>query len=52
MIWLYIFMPILILGGIAIYFDRKSGGNPPDEGKLTEKLQEYPPEHNNSSGPF
>jgi hypothetical protein len=44
-------MPVFILGGIAIYFERKSGMAPPDEKKLVEKLEEYPPEHNNTSGP-
>lgn len=44
MIWLYILMPVFILGGIAVYFGKKSGMTPPDDGKLTEKIEEYPPE--------
>ncbi|MEH7333043.1 hypothetical protein V7161_10425 [Neobacillus drentensis] len=51
MIWLYILMPVFILGGIAIYFDKRSGSNPPDELQLREKIKEYPPENHNSFGP-
>ena len=51
MIWLYILMPVIILGGIAIYFDKRSGSNPPDERQLREKIKEYPPENFNSYGP-
>lgn len=51
MIWLILFTPILILGAIAIYFDKKSGMIPPDEVQLRGKITEYPPEHFNSSGP-
>ncbi|WP_176541025.1 MULTISPECIES: hypothetical protein [unclassified Bacillus (in: firmicutes)] len=53
MIWIYIFMPVLILSGIAIYFERKYGATSPDEGRTAEKLEEYPPEHGmNSFNPF
>jgi hypothetical protein len=53
MIWLYIFMPVVILGGIAIYFDKKSGAAPSDESRFVEKLEEYPPEHGmNSNTPL
>jgi len=53
MIWLYIFMPVIILSGIAIYYERKDGANSPDEGRTAEKLEEYPPEHGmNSFNPF
>ena len=51
MIWLYILIPVVILGGIAIYFEKKSGATPPDERKIAEKIEEYPPEHFNSHGP-
>ncbi|MEH7307897.1 hypothetical protein [Neobacillus drentensis] len=50
MIWIYIFTPVIILAGIAVYFDKKYGSTPPTEGQLTEKLREYPPENNNSNG--
>jgi hypothetical protein len=51
MIWLYIFLPVIILGGIAIYFEKKSGATPPDVSTLTNKIEEYPPENSNSHGP-
>jgi hypothetical protein len=51
MIWIYIFMPVVILVGIAIYFDKKSGAISPEEGRLAEKLEERPPEINNIYGP-
>jgi hypothetical protein len=51
MIWLYILMPVVILGGIAVYFDKKSGAAPSDESRFAEKLEEYPPENNNTFGP-
>ena len=40
MIWLYILIPVFIIGGIAIYFEKKSGMIPPDENKQAEKLGE------------
>ncbi|MEQ2528390.1 hypothetical protein WMO40_17020 [Bacillaceae bacterium CLA-AA-H227] len=40
MIWLYISIPVVIIGGIAIYFEKKSGMAPPDESKQAEKLGE------------
>jgi hypothetical protein len=43
MIWIYIFTPIIILAGIAIYFDKKSGATSPAE-RTADKLEEYPPE--------
>ncbi|MEH7074286.1 hypothetical protein [Neobacillus drentensis] len=51
MIWLYIFGPVIILAGIAMFLGRKSGEIPSDGSHLTEKLQEYPPENNNIGGP-
>ncbi len=44
MIWIYIFTPIIILVGIAIYFDKKSGATSPNE-RTADKLEEYPPEN-------
>ncbi|WP_186446568.1 hypothetical protein [Neobacillus bataviensis] len=53
MIWIYIFMPVIILSGIAIYFEKKSGAISLEEGKTADKLEEYPPEHGmNSFNPF
>lgn len=40
MIWLYLLIPVVILGGIAIYFDKRSGMTPPDENFQDEKLGE------------
>ncbi|WP_155929000.1 hypothetical protein [Bacillus sp. UNC41MFS5] len=51
MIWLYIFSPVVILGAIAFYFDKKSGAAPSDDSRFAEKLEEYPPENNNIYGP-
>lgn len=50
MIWIYILMPVFILSGIAIYYDKKYGSTP-DESKLSDRLEEYPPPNNNSYGP-
>lgn len=50
MIWLFILSPVIILGGIAIYFEKKSGMTP-DESKLSDRLEEYPPENNNTFYP-
>ncbi|WP_165970958.1 hypothetical protein [Peribacillus frigoritolerans] len=40
MIWLYLLTPVVILGGIAIYLEKKSGSTPPDEKIQDEKLGE------------
>ncbi|WP_163102189.1 hypothetical protein [Peribacillus alkalitolerans] len=40
MIWLYFLIPVVIIGGIAIYFEKKSGMTPPDENIQAEKLGE------------
>ncbi|MGM7721575.1 hypothetical protein [uncultured Metabacillus sp.] len=40
MIWLYMLIPVVIIGGIAVYFERKSGMTPPDETIQDEKLGE------------
>ncbi|MBO1514176.1 hypothetical protein [Metabacillus bambusae] len=51
MIWLYFLIPVVIIGGIAIYFEKKSGMTPPDENKQAEKLGEVINlKGNNSSG--
>ena len=51
MIWLYILTPVVLLGGIAVYFDRKSGSIPPDETVQDEKLGEvYSQNGMNSNG--
>lgn len=34
-IWLYLLIPVVIIGGIAVYLEKKSGMTPPDE-KLGE----------------
>ena len=52
MIWIYVFLPVILLSGIAIYLEKRSGMTPPDENKKVEKLEEYPPEKNqNYFGP-
>ncbi|WP_156288586.1 hypothetical protein [Oceanobacillus salinisoli] len=38
MFWLYIIIPIAIIGGIAVYFEKKSGMTPPDENKQKDHL--------------
>ena len=40
MVWLYLFIPVVIIGGIAVYFEKKSGMTPPDENIQAEKLGE------------
>ncbi|WP_449620428.1 hypothetical protein [Robertmurraya sp. Marseille-Q9965] len=40
MIWFCILIPVVIIGGIVIYFEKKSGMVPPDESKQAEKLGE------------
>lgn len=40
MIWIYILIPVVIIGGIAIYFEKKSGMVSPNENKQAEKLGE------------
>ncbi len=40
MIWLYIFIPVVIIGGIAVYLEKKSGMTPADENIQDEKLGE------------
>lgn len=40
MIWLYILIAVIILGAVAVYFDKKSGMTPPDETIQDEKLGE------------
>jgi len=52
MIWIYIMLPVVVLSGIAIYFDKKAGMAPTDDMRTADKLEEYPPEHGmNSFGP-
>ncbi|MGV3465131.1 MAG: hypothetical protein ACO1OT_07555 [Heyndrickxia sp.] len=41
MMWIYIFTPIIILAGIAIYFDKKYGATSPE--RTSDKLEEYLP---------
>lgn len=49
MIWLLILIPVFIVGGIAIYYEKKSGMSIPDEDIQREKLGEVMKD--NSSGP-
>lgn len=39
-IWLYLLIPVVIIGGIAVYLEKKSGMTPPDENIQDEKLGE------------
>ncbi|MDQ6600794.1 hypothetical protein [Bacillus salipaludis] len=50
MIWIYIFTPVIILAGIAIYFDKKSGASSPEESRIAEKLEENPEKGNSGNG--
>ncbi|WP_165976380.1 hypothetical protein [Bacillus salipaludis] len=54
MIWLILLTPFVILGGIAVYFDKKYGSTPPDESKLAEKPDEVinPMQNMNHYGPL
>ena len=38
MIWLYLLIPVVIIGGFAIYYEKKSGMTIPDENIQAEKL--------------
>ncbi|MEH7303030.1 hypothetical protein [Neobacillus drentensis] len=49
MIWIDIFTPVIILAGIAIYFDKKSVATSLEE-RTADKLEGYPPE--NPFGPY
>ncbi|MFY0758850.1 hypothetical protein AB1K32_08230 [Metabacillus dongyingensis] len=40
MIWLYLLIPVVLLGGIAVYLEKRSGTIPPDENIQGEKLGE------------
>jgi|GEM_PF-1378114 len=52
MIWIYILIPVVIIGGIAVYFEKKSGMIPPDENNQAEKLGEITTQNRmNSNGP-
>ena len=52
MIWLYFLIPVVVIGGIAIYFEKKSGMTPPEESKQRDKLAEVKKQNsiNYSSG--
>ena len=52
MIWLYFLIPVVVIGGIAIYFEKKSGMTPPVESKQRDKLAEVKKQNsiNYSSG--
>ncbi|KKI88918.1 hypothetical protein WQ54_28775 [Bacillus sp. SA1-12] len=51
MIWLYLLIPIVIIGGIAVYLEKRSGMTPPDENIQAEKLGEVLNQNGiNSSG--
>ncbi|WP_158591817.1 hypothetical protein [Oceanobacillus halophilus] len=52
MFWLYIFIPIAVIGGIAVYFEKKTGMKRPDEDKQKDKLIEVLNQNNkNQRGP-
>ncbi|MFC0273739.1 hypothetical protein ACFFIX_20340 [Metabacillus herbersteinensis] len=38
MIWIYILIPVVIIGGIAVYFEKKSGMTTPNENKQADNL--------------
>jgi len=39
-IWLYFLVPIVIIGGITVYFEKKSGMTKPNENKQADNLGE------------
>jgi hypothetical protein len=49
MIWIIMLIPVVIVGGIAIFYEKKSGMTIPDENIQREKLGEVMKD--NSSGP-
>lgn len=49
MIWLYLLIPVVIIGGIAIYYEKKTGMTIPDENIQAAKLGEIV--RHNSKGP-
>ncbi|MBM7602651.1 hypothetical protein JOC75_000621 [Metabacillus crassostreae] len=40
MIWLFLLIPVVIIGSIAVYFEKKSGMTQPDENKQADQLGE------------
>lgn len=40
MFWLFLLMPVAIIGSIAVYFEKKSGMTQPDENKQADQLGE------------
>lgn len=53
MIWLYLLIPIVVIGGIAVYFEKKAGMIPPDENKQIDQLAEVTKQngiHSNGGG--
>ncbi|MBY0147491.1 hypothetical protein [Neobacillus niacini] len=49
MIWLYMLIPVVLIGGIAVYFEKKTGMSIPNEDIQREKMGEVLKD--NSSGP-
>ncbi|MEI2664151.1 hypothetical protein B0G93_102369 [Bacillus sp. V-88] len=53
MIWLFILIPIILVAGIAIYLEKKSGMTPPDLTEQAMKIDEADKNNNvykNSGG--
>lgn len=40
MIWLFLLIPVVVIGSIAVYFEKKSGITQPDETKQADHLGE------------
>ncbi|WP_179884975.1 hypothetical protein [Bacillus sp. AFS015802] len=40
MIWLFILIPIMVVAGIAIYLEKKSGMTPPEVTEHASKIDE------------
>ncbi|WP_154665516.1 hypothetical protein [Bacillus andreraoultii] len=49
MIWVYLLIPVIIIGGIAVYFEKKSGMKPPTKvrEKQIDKIAENKRNHEN-----
>ncbi|MEN0658982.1 MAG: hypothetical protein WAW77_08720 [Caldibacillus thermoamylovorans] len=54
MIWLYLLIPVFLIGGIAIYFEKKSGMTPPTDAteKQIDKLAEMKSQQENNQNGF
>jgi hypothetical protein len=52
MIWIIMLIPVVIVGGIAIFYEKKSGMSIPDEVIQREKLGEVMKDNSSRPGVF